>query len=169
MLASKKLVAAFNAQIGHELAASNQYISIASYFSSGALMELARFFYRQSEEEREHAMKFVQFIDDADGKLEIPAIPAPRSDFSSAHDAVKAALEWEQEVTQQIYQLVEIAKKDSNYIAVRFLDWFVNEQFEEVNTMSELLSVIDRAGEDRLLHVEEYLAREKEMANPHGE
>ena len=169
MLASKKLIAAFNTQIGHELAASIQYIGIASYFASEALMELSRFFYRQSDEEREHAMKFVRFIVDADGKIDLPAIPAPRGDFSSAHDAVKAALDWEEEVTQQIYQLVEIAKNDSNYIALRFLDWFVNEQFEEVNTMSELLHVVDRAGEDRLLQVEGYLAREKELANPHDQ
>ena len=73
---------------------------------------------------------------------------------------MKLALEWEEEVTRQIYGLVEIAKADSNYIALRFLDWFVNEQFEEVNTMSQLLQVVDLAGESGLLHVEEFLARE---------
>ena len=105
-------------------------------------------------------MKFVRFIVDADGELEIPAIPAPKSDISSAEEAVRLALEWEEEVTQQVYNLVDIAKHDSNYIAVRFLDWFVNEQFEEVNTMGTLLQVVRRAGEDGLLHVEEFLARE---------
>ena len=63
-------------------------------------------------------------------------------------------------MTQQIYELVEIASGDSNLIAVRFLDWFVNEQLEEVKTMGDLLSLVRRAGESGLLHVEEYLARE---------
>ena len=76
------------------------------------------------------------------------------------------ALEWEQEVTRQVYGLVDIAKEDSNYIAVRFLDWFVNEQFEEVNTMATLLQVVKRAGEDGLLHVEEFLAREGGVIPP---
>ena len=160
MLASKQLIAAVNRQIGNEFGASLQYVSIASYFDGRALTGLARFFYRQADEERDHAMKLVHFVVDSAGDLEIPNVSAPKSSFDSASEAVKLALEWEQEVTQQIYGLVEIAKEDSNYIALRFLDWFVNEQFEEVNTMSQLLQVVDLAGEGGLLHVEEFLARE---------
>jgi len=160
MLASEELVAAVNRQVGNEFGASMQYVAIASYFDSQALTGLARFFYRQADEERDHAMKFVRFIVDSDGQLAIPDIPAPKAEFDSASEAVGLALAWEQEVTQQIYGLVEIAKRDNNYIAQRFLDWFVNEQFEEVNTMSQLLQVVERAGETGLLHVEEFLARE---------
>ena len=114
-------------------------------------------------------MKFARFVVDADGALQIPAIPAPKSDFASAEEAVKLALEWEEEVTQQVFSLVDIAKEDSNYIAVRFLDWFVNEQCEEVNTMGTLLQVVKRAGEKGLLHVEEFLAREGGEIPPPGE
>ena len=160
MLASQELVDAINRQVGNEFGASMQYVSIASYFDSQALNGLARFFYRQADEERDHAMKFVRFVVDSDGQLEIPNIPAPKSEFASASEAVGLALDWEKEVTQQIYGLVEIAKGNKNYIAMRFLDWFVNEQFEEVNTMSHLLQVVERAGESGLLHVEEFLARE---------
>ena len=166
MLASEKLLSAMNQQVGNEFGASLQYVAIASYFDREALSGLARFFYRQADEERDHAMKFVRFIVDADGALEIPAIPAPKSAFQSAEEAVKLALEWEEEVTQQVYNLVDIAKEDSNYIAVRFLDWFVNEQFEEVSTMSTLLSVVKRAGAEGLLTVEEYLSREGGVMPP---
>ena len=160
MLASQELIAAVNRQVGNEFGASLQYVSIASYFDSLALNGLARFFYRQADEERDHAMKFAHFVVDSDGRLKIPEIPAPKADFATAAEAVSLALDWEQEVTQQIYGLVEIAKTDNNYIAQRFLDWFVNEQFEEVNTMSHLLQVVERAGETGLLQVEEFLARE---------
>ena len=160
MLASEKLLSAINQQIGNEFGASLQYVSIASHFEAQALTGLARFFYRQADEERDHAMKFVKFVVDAEGPLSIPAIPAPKAEFQSAAKAVGMALDWEQEVTKQIYHLVDIAKEDSNYIAIRFLDWFVNEQFEEVNTMSHLLQVVERAGEEGLLFVEEFLARE---------
>ena len=113
-------------------------------------------------------MKFVRFVVDSDGQLAIPEIPAPKANFTSASEAVGLALDWEQEVTQQVYGLVEIAKQDSNYIALRFLDWFVNEQFEEVNTMSQLLQIVERAGESGLLHVEEFLAREGSNFPPVG-
>jgi bacterioferritin B len=160
MLASEQLIEAFNQQIGNEMGASMQYIAIASYFDSETLPQLARFFYRQSAEEREHAMRFVKFINDVCGKVKIPTLSAPESDFASAEEAVGKALEWEQEVTRQIYDLVEIARADKNYVGVRFLDWFVEEQLEEVTTMSDLLAVIRRAGPDRLLFVEEYLVRQ---------
>ncbi len=55
---------------------------------------------------------------------------------------------------------MEVAKQDKNYVGVRFLDWFVEEQLEEVTSMNDLLAVIRRAGSDRLLFVEEYLARQ---------
>jgi len=165
-MASEKLIAKMNEQIGNEMGASLQYISIASYFDGESLPELAGFFHRQADEERDHAMRFVHFIIDVDGKVEIPSIPAPKSDFESAEEAVRRSVEWEKQVTRQIYDLVEIAQKDSDYISIRFLDWFVNEQREEVSTMSSLLDVVRRAGEDGLLHVEDYVVRHGE---PHAE
>lgn len=159
MLASQKIIDAFNTQIGHELGASNQYVAIASYFSAQDLEELAKFFFRQAEEEREHAMKFVHFILDVGGKVEVPAIEAPQSDFDSARAAVSKSLEWERQVTDQIYDLVELCQGERNHIALRFLDWFVTEQLEEVSTIGTLLGIVKRAGEDNLLYVEDYLTR----------
>ena len=159
MLASQELIAAFNQQIGNEMGASLLYVSIASYFDGEALPQLARFFYRQSEEEREHAMKFVKFVLDVEGEVAIPALPATQNDFADAEGAVQTALDSEKAVTDQIMELVEQAKEENNHFAHRFLDWFVDEQLEEVATMSSLLQVLRRAGTGGLLHVEDYLAR----------
>ena len=75
MLMSKEINAALNVQIGHEFMASLQYVSIATYFDVEGLPALARHFYRQAVEERDHAMRFVKFVVDAGGRVEIPAIP----------------------------------------------------------------------------------------------
>lgn len=157
---SDRLTAAFNEQIGHEFSASLQYIAVANFFAGETLTELARFFYRQADEEREHAMKFINFLLDAGASPEIPSIPAPRSSFDSAEQAVDLSLKSEKRVTEQIYTLVEKAREDKNLAAQRFLDWFVSEQLEEVSSMSALLQVVRRAGDGGLLHVEDYLARE---------
>ena len=159
MLASQKIIDAFNVQIGNEMGASNQYVAIASYFASEDLEQLSQFFFRQAEEERAHAMKFVNFILDVGGKVEMPAIEAPLSDFDTAHAAVSKSLAWERDVTDQIYELVELCQGERNHIALRFLDWFVTEQLEEVATIGTLLGVIRRAGENNLLYVEDYLTR----------
>ena len=157
---SDRLNSALNAQIGNEMGASMQYIAIANHFNAESLNELASFFYRQADEEREHAMKFVHFMVDVGAEVRIPEIAAPKSQFASAEEAVALSLDWEKEVTQQIYDLVHIAREDRNLAAERFLDWFVNEQLEEVATMSALLAVVQRAGESGLLHVEDFLARQ---------
>lgn len=166
MLATEQLIAALNEQVGHELGASHQYVSIASYFDRENLPELARFFYHQAEEEREHAMRFVHFVNDVAGRLEIPQVPAPKHDFASAEEAVSLSLQWEETVTEQIYGLVDLAKEDNNHIALRFLDWFVTEQLEEVNSIGTLLGIVQRAGEDSLLQVENYLARQRGNLGP---
>jgi ferritin len=157
-LGSERLVAALNQQVGNEMHASLQYVAIAAYFDAENLPRLAQFFFRQAEEEREHAMKFVRFVIDIGGRLKVPAIGAPRADFAEAAEPVALSLQWEHTVTEQIYALVDIAREERNYIAQRFLDWFVNEQLEEINTMETLLSMIRRAGADNLLLVEDYVA-----------
>ncbi len=162
MLISERMNQALNEQLGRELAASNQYLNISGYFDREALPELARFFARQSDEERSHALKFFRYILDAGGRVRVPAVPAPPADFDSAEAAVQQALDWELEVTRQINGLVDLAMEERDHTTREFLRWFVDEQLEEVATMEELLGVVRRAGEDGLLFVEQYLARRGE-------
>ena len=157
MLISPELAAAMNAQIGHEFGASMQYLSIASYFRNRNLTLLMKLFMKQAEEEKEHAMKFVNYLMETKGGLEIPPIPAPTKTFSSAADAVEAALNWEQEVTRQITSLMDLAVGKNDYLAQNFLQWFIDEQLEEVVKMDRLLSVVKESGEKNLLMVEAYL------------
>ena len=161
MLFSKDMNAAVNAQVGHEFGASIQYVAIAAHFDSEGLPALARHFYKQANEERDHAMRFVKFVVDADGMLEVPAIPAPRSKFASAEEAVHLSLDWEMTVTKQINALVDLAIKQNDHLSKNFLDWFVNEQLEEVSSMDTLLRMVRRAGEKGLLFVENYLQQNR--------
>ena len=159
MLFSEKMNAAINAQIGREFAASLEYVSIASGFASEGLTELAKHFYRQAEEERDHAMRFVKYVVDAGGKVAIPAIAAPKSAFGSSEEAVRNSLEWEVTVTNHINALVDLAIQENDHMTQNLLQWFVAEQLEEVSSMEALLSVVRRAGESGLLTVEAMLAR----------
>ena len=157
MMISAKLAKALNEQIGHEFGASMQYVSIAAHFQKHHLTLLAKLFFAQAEEEREHAMKFVKYVLDTKADLRIPEIPAATPVFPSAEAAVQAALTWEQDVTRQITALMEQAVKDNDYLAQSFLQWFIVEQLEVVVKMDRLLSVIRQSGEKNLLMVEAYL------------
>jgi len=159
VLISEKLNAAMNSQIGFELGNSNQYLAIACYFEGAALFGLAKLFFKQADEERDHAMKLLKFVLDAGGTVNIPAVSAPRCEFASAEDAAQFALDSEMHTTQQVYELVELATQEKCYIALNFLQWFVSEQLEEVSSAQTRLAVIKRAGANVLM-VEAYLAHQ---------
>jgi len=154
-----------NEQIGYEFAASQQYIAIAVYYDSETLSELAAHFYRQALEERNHAMMIVQYLLDADEPVVIPGVEAPQTSFSDAVAPVSLALEQEKRVTDQIVGLVKRAREDGELVGEQFLHWFLQEQREEVSSMTDLLAIVER-GKDNLLHVEEYLARKSGGENP---
>ncbi len=160
---SPALAAAFNEQIGHEFGASMQYVSIAAHFQRSRLTLLAKLFFEQADEERQHAMKFVKYLLDTKGELRIPAIPAPSPTFASAEAAVQAALTWEQEVTRQITALMDLAVKHNDYLGQSFLQWFIDEQLEEVVKMDRLLGVVRMSGEKNLLMVEAYLVHNEKI------
>ena len=87
----------------------------------------------------------------------IPGVEAPQTTFSDAVAPVALALEQEKRVTDQIVELVKLAREEGELVGEQFLHWFLQEQREEVASMTELLAR-RRAGRDNLLHVEEYLA-----------
>jgi ferritin len=158
MLISNKVIKAINEQIGNEFGASLQYVAIAAHFAADALPQLSHHFFRQGEEESEHAMRFIKYVVDAGGRVVIPAIDAPQARFKTAEAAIKLSLDQEVKVTHQINALVELARSENDYITINFLQWFLTEQLEEVSSMDNLLKIVQR-GADNLLQVEEYLAR----------
>jgi ferritin len=159
MKPSDKVLAALNEQVGLELSASIKYDAMAAHFATEGLPRLAAYFFQQATEERGHAHRFIKFILDTGGRVEIPAIPKPPHHFKFAKDAVKLALEGENEVTAAIHNLMDLATTEKDYSTANFLQWFIGEQVEEVASMDQLLKIVERAGESGLLMVEEYVGK----------
>jgi ferritin len=150
---------ALNAQIASEFAASQQYVAVAIHYDAQTLPQLAAHFYRQAVEERNHAMIMVQYLLDADEAAITPAVEEPQTSFADDREPVALALAQEQKVTDQIAALVQLAREEQDHVGEHFLGWFLDEQREEVASMNALLAVIDRAGTDHMLLVEDYLVR----------
>lgn len=146
-------------QVHNEFTASQQYVALAVWFDARDLPRLAAHFYRQAIEERNHAMMIIQYLLDNDLPIEVPGIEEVRNDFSAVREVVALALEQERGVTAEITALAHAARADGDYLGEQFVQWFLKEQVEEVSSMSTLLTVVDRAG-DNLFHVEDFLARE---------
>jgi bacterioferritin B len=158
-MASPRFVKQLNTQIGNEFAAHQQYVACAVHYDALTMPQMARFFYRQAIEERDHAMMMVQYLLDADEEVAIPGVEAPQSQFEDVVAPVRLALDQEKRVTDQVNQLTAIAREDNDYASDQFMQWFIKEQVEEVATMSDLLAVVTRSKDD-VESIEEWVVRE---------
>jgi ferritin len=156
---AETFVSRLNEQIAHEFAAHQQYVACAVYYDAETLPQLARFFYRQALEERDHAMMMVQYLMDADAEVTIPGVAAPQTSFADIVAPVALALDQEKRVSEQINALAATARDAGDFTSEQFTQWFIKEQVEEVATMSDLLRVVERSKDDPM-EVENYMARE---------
>lgn len=139
---SSKLAQKLKEQVGHELGAHQQYLAIGTYFAQQNLDKWSALFYQQAAEEKEHAMKIVQFLTDSGEAVHFPAIAAASTGFKSAADAVSQALQWEHTVTEQFQSMAKIALAESDFVGFGFLQWFLEEQVEEVSSMEKYLALV---------------------------
>ncbi|MFJ5699252.1 ferritin [Arthrobacter sp. NPDC093139] len=145
-------------QVGNEFSASQQYIAVAVWFANQDLPQLAKYFYRQSVEERNHAMMMVQYMLDRNLPVSVPGVPNVRNDFASVTEPLALALQQEKEVTKSIESLFRAARAEDDALGEQFMLWFLKEQVEEVASMSTLLNIAERA--ENLFDIENFVARE---------
>jgi ferritin len=158
-MASAPFVDRLNEQIAYEFAASQQYIANAVYYDAQTLPRLAAFFYAQAVEERNHAMMMVNYLLDADARVTVPGVGSPQVDFRDIVAPVALALEQERRVSDQIGELMGVAREEGDFLSEQFVQWFLKEQVEEVSSMSSLLAVVERSA-DTPMFIEDYLVRE---------
>jgi ferritin len=159
-MADKSFPQALNEQIANEFSASMQYVGAAVHYDAETLPRLASFFYRQAAEERQHAMMMVQYLLDVGEEVRVPDIEGQKTRFDDPIAPIRAALEQERVVGEEIYALFELAREVKDYRAEQFMHWFVKEQVEEVALMQDLLNVAERTS-DNILLVEDFLVREQ--------
>lgn len=149
-----------NAQIVNELYASNAYLAVASYMDGLGLKVLAAHFFKQSAEERTHALKLLHFLLSVGENADLGAVPAPKAGFTSVEQAIEESLEQEKTVTEQINALMSMALKQEDHATASFLKWFVDEQVEEQASMNDLLLLVRHSGPHNLLLVEDRLLKQ---------
>ncbi len=146
MALSKAMNARLNEQITNEFYSAQVYLAIACMFDDLGLKNLAKVYRKQTEEERSHALKILDYIISAEGKVKLQPIAEPPAKYASVLAAIETALAHERKVTAQINELVTLANKEKDYATGSFLKWFVDEQVEEVETQLHLTQVAKMAG-----------------------
>ena len=136
----KPVLTAMNDQINKELFSSYLYLSMAAYFEDKNLPGFAHWMRIQEAEEREHAMKFYDFILERGGKVMLKSIDAPKTEWTSTMEVAEEVAAHEAKVTASIYALYETALKEKDYPAQVMLQWFISEQVEEEKNAAEIVA-----------------------------
>jgi len=149
-----------NNQIAVEMKASASYLAMASWCDQRELIHSKSFFYKQAEEEREHAMKIFEFINDNGGAAISPNINNVNNDFEDLRSIYETGLEQEISVTQSIFKIFKASRKESDFITEVFLQWFITEQAEEEDTFRSIIDIFDLMEGMPLKMIDERLPKE---------
>ena len=137
---SKTMQDAINEQINKEFFSSYLYLSMAAYFANKNLAGFSKWMRVQADEEREHAMKLYEHLEDRGGRVELKALAAPKTEWASNLEAFREAAEHEAMITASIHALYEVALQEKDYAAQVLLQWFITEQVEEERNAADIIA-----------------------------
>lgn len=146
---NKNIEKLLNEQIEKEYSSSQLYLSMASWSENQGFNGTASFLYKHSDEERQHMLKLVKFINERGGVAVIPAIYKPDVSFDSMEKIFKALLEHEMLVTESINNIVDACLKEKDYSTHNFIQWYVSEQLEEEALARHILDKLRLIGNDK--------------------
>lgn len=143
-----KVAELLNGQINKEFYSAYLYLDFSNYYKDQGLEGFANWYQVQAQEERDHAMLFMQYLQNNGCKVTLEAIEKPDKEFASFGEPLHAAYEHEQYVTSLIHTIYEAASIAKDFRTMQFLDWFVKEQGEEENNAEGMIKKFDLFGSD---------------------
>ena len=146
---SKKIEKALNAQILVEAMSSQSYLAMASWAETEGLMGTASFLFLHSDEERDHMLKLIKYVNDRGGKAVIPKLDMPKASYKDIRDVFNTLLKHETQVTQEINAVVDVCLTEKDYTTHNFMQWYVSEQIEEESLAKELIDKLNLIGNDK--------------------
>lgn len=167
MKLNEKLVKLLNQQVNHERFNEAFYWSCGSYFDSLDLENIGNYFKLHAKEEREHAERFYNFLDENGERVIIDAVPAPAKDFKSFSQPFELAVLAEERTSQLIRDMCKLALKEDDYRSLKFLKDFELEQQEEEDLWTYNLSRAKLAEDDKaaILIIDHEMAQREKNGN----
>lgn len=148
-MVSKKVEAILNRQILLEAESSQFYLAMASWAEGQGLNGTSEFLYRHSDEERQHMLKLVRYVNERGGTAIIPSISEPKATYKSLTDVFESLLKHEIKVTQEVNKVVGVCLEEKDYTTHNFMQWYVSEQIEEEATARSIMDKINLIGNDK--------------------
>jgi ferritin len=147
---SKKVEDILNVQVDKEGYSSHLYLAMAVWAETEGFGGIAEWLYAQAEEEREHMLRLVSYINERDGKAAIIAVKEPPAEFGSIREMFDKVLEHERYVTASINEIVQVCIDENDYTTHNWVQWFVTEQIEEEASVKAIIDKLKLVGEHNM-------------------
>ena len=145
---SKKIVEMLNAQVNAEFYSAYLYLDMANYYKDEGLDGYFNWYKIQAQEERDHAVLFMEYLQQNGEAVVLDAIAKPDKEFKEFIDPLKAGAEHERVVTALINDIYAVAYEEKDFRTMQFLDWFVKEQLEEEKNADDMIKKMELFGND---------------------
>lgn len=151
---NKEIVTLLNEQINKEFYSAYLYLEIANYYADKNLGGFENWFFIQTQEERDHALLFRQYLLNNGEAVNLTQIDAPTENFADFRAPLVKSFEHEQYVTESINTIYAAAYKINDFRTMQFLDWFIKEQGEEEKNADDNIKKFDLfAGDPKGLYM----------------
>ena len=144
----QKVIELLNDQINKEFYSAYLYLDIANYYIDNDLDGFGNWYTIQAQEERDHALLFLKYLQSNSIKVDLKPIDKPTEEFDSHLDPLLAGAKHERYVTSLIHDIYDAAYTVKDFRTMQFLDWFVKEQLEEEENADKLVNKYKLFGDD---------------------
>ena len=145
---NENVVKLLNEQVNKEFYSAYLYLDFSNYYYDQGLDGFGNWYKIQAQEERDHAMLFLQYLQNNGERVVLEAIAKPDVELVSAKAILAEGLKHEQYVTSLIHTIYDAAYAVKDFRTMQFLDWFVKEQGEEENNADTLIKKFELFGDD---------------------
>ncbi|MBM4175953.1 MAG: hypothetical protein FJ213_07250 [Ignavibacteria bacterium] len=159
MLINKEINNSLNEMISIELTAVKQYMAIGAKFKEMGFENIGNHFLFESTEEQSHALKLINYLIRVGGEIKFLGDKSFKNDFKNAEEIIKTALKMETDYYKFQNDLMNKVKASKDNLTENFLNWFLENQVEEMNELQDLLTKLKKLGEDRLYLLEPMFAK----------
>ena len=143
-----RVVSLLNQQINKEFYSAYLYLDFSNYFYDKELNGFGNWYRVQAQEERDHAMLFLQYLQNNGERIHLEAIGKPAVELTDDLTVLKEGLKHEIYVTGLIHEIYDAAYSVKDFRTMQFLDWFVKEQGEEETNANDMISKMELFGSD---------------------
>ena len=144
----KKVVELLNQQVNKEFYSAYLYMDFSNYYYDQGLDGFGNWYKVQAQEERDHALLMIQYLQNNGERVVLEAIDKPAVELTSAKVVLAEGLKHEQYVTSLIHNIYDAAYTVKDFRTMQFLDWFVKEQGEEETNADNLIKKYELFGDD---------------------